>query len=153
RMKQVLVYVSDTSDVSIFNRMATDNIAKQLSCSWFWRPEDQLEDDPIFVEFAVQGQTLFVASGDSGAYTGYQTWPADDPLVTVVGGTDLVTNGPGGDWKSETGWNDSGGGVSYNKIGIPDYQMTKGVITKANKGSHKYRNSPDVAAMAGSGAY
>src|ERR1700685_848992 len=39
-MSQVRVYVSDTSDVSIFNRMATDNISKSLSCSWGWSPAD-----------------------------------------------------------------------------------------------------------------
>ena len=66
-MNSVLVYVSDTSDVSIFNRMATDNIAKSLSCSWGWSPADPASDDPIFQEFAAQGQTLFVASGDNGS--------------------------------------------------------------------------------------
>ena len=33
-MNQVRVYVSDTSDVSIFNKMASENLAKSLSCSW-----------------------------------------------------------------------------------------------------------------------
>ena len=47
-MSQVRVYVSDTSDVSIFNRMATDNISKSLSCSWGWTPADPSSDDPIF---------------------------------------------------------------------------------------------------------
>ncbi len=68
-MSQVRVYVSDTSDVSIFNRMATDNNAKSLSCSWGWSPADPTSDDPIFREFAAQGQNLFVASGDDGAFT------------------------------------------------------------------------------------
>ena len=39
-MSQVRVYVSDTSDASIFNKMATDNISKSLSCSWGWSPAD-----------------------------------------------------------------------------------------------------------------
>src|SRR5262249_55453670 len=34
-LKQVLVYVGN-SDVSIYNRMATDNVAKSTSCSWGW---------------------------------------------------------------------------------------------------------------------
>jgi kumamolisin len=154
RMKDLYVYVSDTSDVSIFNRMATDNLAKQLSCSWVWAPEDQLSDEPIFLEFAVQGQTLFAASGDSGAYNSKNhTYPAEDPLVVAVGGTDLTTNGAGGSWKSETAWSGSGGGISPDKIGIPTYQSTKGVITKANKGSTKYRNLPDVAAEANTDNY
>ena len=105
-LSNLLVYVSDTSDVSIFNRMATDNIAKSLSCSWGWSPADPASDDPIFKEFAAQGQNLFVASGDSGAYKSKSKYvfPADDPYVTSVGGTDLTTNGPGGSWKSETAW-------------------------------------------------
>jgi kumamolisin len=65
-----------------------------------------------------------------------------------VGGTDLTTNGAGGSWKSETAWSYSGGGISPNKIAIPSYQKTTGVITTANKGSKTYRNSPDVAAEA-----
>jgi kumamolisin len=154
-MSQVLVYVSDTSDVSIFNKMATDNKAKSLSCSWGWSPADPTSDDPIFKEFAAQGQNLFVASGDSGAYRSRSryVYPADDAYVTSVGGTDLTTNGKGGPWKSETAWSDSGGGISPNNIAIPSYQTTKGVITTANKGSKTLRNSPDVAAEANTDNY
>jgi subtilase family serine protease len=154
-MSQVRVYVSDTSDVSIFNRMASDNISKSLSCSWGWSPADPSSDDPIFKEFSAQGQNLFVASGDSGAYKSRSSdvYPADDAYVTSVGGTDLTTNGAGGSWKSETGWSDSGGGISPNKIAIPGYQKTAGVITTGNKGSTVYRNSPDVAAEANTDNY
>jgi subtilase family serine protease len=64
------VYVYEgSSDVSILNQMAVDNIAKQLSCSFGWLPADPASDEPIFQEFAAQGQNLFVASGDSGAFT------------------------------------------------------------------------------------
>ena len=155
-MSQVLVYVSDTSDVSIFNRMATDNIAKSLSCSWGWSPADPNSNDPIFKEFAAQGQNLFVASGDSNAYnaSSIAVYPADDAYVTSVGGTDLTTNGAGGSWKSETAWTpSSGGGISPNHIAIPSYQTTPRVITFANKGSKIYRNSPDVAAEANTDNY
>jgi kumamolisin len=153
---QVRVYVSDTSDVSIFNKMATDTTkATSLSCSWGWMPADPKSDDPIFMEFAAQGQNLFVASGDSGAYSSRSSYvyPADDAYVTSVGGTDLTTNGAGGAWKSETAWADSGGGISPDKIAIPSYQKTSGVITAANKGSTTYRNSPDVAAEANTDNY
>jgi subtilase family serine protease len=154
-MSQVRVYVSDTSDVSIFNRMATDNLAKSLSCSWGWSPADPTSDDPIFKEFSAQGQNLFVASGDSGAYSTRSTdvYPADDAFVTSVGGTDLTTVSAGGAWKSETAWRDSGGGISPNRIAIPAYQTTTGVITTANKGSKTLRNSPDVAAEANTDNY
>jgi len=154
-LSQVRVYVSETSDVSIFNRMATDNICKSLSCSWGWDPADFSSNDPIFKEFAAQGQTLFVASGDSGAYRARSrdVYPADDAYVTSVGGTDLTTSGAGGSWQSETAWSDSGGGVSPNRIAIPSYQKTSGVITTANKGSKIYRNCPDVAAEANTDNY
>jgi kumamolisin len=154
-MSQVRVYVSDTSDVSIFNKMATENISKSLSCSWGWSPADPTSDDPIFKEFATQGQNLFVASGDSGAYRNGSryVYPADDAYVTSVGGTDLTTSSAGGPWKSETAWSYSGGGISPNNIAIPSYQTASGVITTANKGSKTLRNSPDVAAEANTDNY
>lgn len=153
-LSQVRVYVSDYSDVSMFNQMATENIAKSLSCSWGWSPADPASDDPIFKEFAAQGQNLFVASGDSGAYSANSTdvFPADDAYVTAVGGTDLTTSSTGA-WKSETAWSQSGGGISVNNIAIPSYQTTAGVITKTNKGSATLRNVPDVAAEANTDNY
>ena len=155
-LTSVLVFVSDTSDVSIFNAMATSKpLAMSLSCSWGWSPADPTSDDPIFKEFAAQGQNLFVASGDSGAYgkRSRYVYPADDANVTSSGGTDLTTTGPGGAWSSEKAWSDSGGGISPNGIAIPSYQTTEGVITSANKGSTIYRNSPDVAAEANTDNY
>ncbi|MFZ0287122.1 MAG: protease pro-enzyme activation domain-containing protein, partial [Terriglobales bacterium] len=133
-LSQVLVYVG-SSDISIFNQMAVDNIAKTLSCSWGWS-DDEKSLDPIFKEMAVQGQTVFVASGDDGSGTpGDVVWPADDPYIVSVGGTDLNTNGPGGPWQSETGWNGSAGSPSKNGIPIPSYQKLPGVINSSNKGS------------------
>lgn len=153
-LAQVLVYQVTTgfsigADVAIFNRMATDNIAKQLSCSWFWSPADPTSDDPIFQEFAAQGQSLFAASGDWGSIPNPDGFyfPADDPYVTAVGGTDLTTAGPGGAWQSETGWKASGGGVSPDGYGIPSYQQLGGVINSSNLGSTTIRNVPDVAAQ------
>jgi subtilase family serine protease len=146
-LSQVLVYVGN-DDVSIFNQMAVDNIAKQLSCSWGWS-DDEKSLDPIFKEMAMQGQTVFVASGDNGSSTpGDVVWPADDPYIISVGGTDLTTTGPGGAWLSETGWNGSAGSPSKNGVPIPKYQKLPGVINSSNKGSTTLRNYPDVAAEA-----
>ncbi len=63
-LTQLRVYIGPTSfgtgvDGYIFSRMATDNIAKQLSNSWWWSPDDPATDDPYFEEMATQGQTLF----------------------------------------------------------------------------------------------
>lgn len=145
-MSKCLVYVGST-DTAIINRMVTDNIAKQISSSWSWRPADPSTLDPYFMEMATQGQTFFVASGDSGAWgPGTQfSWPADDQNVTAVGGTDLITSGPGGSWVSETAWVDSSGGISPNGIPIPSWQKNKKVVTKQNGASRTLRNVPDVA--------
>jgi subtilase family serine protease len=151
-LSNVYVYVGKT-DASIFAQMASDDTANQLSCSWGWS-DNESTLDPIFKELAVQGQTVFVASGDDGSGTpGDVVWPADDPYVTSVGGTDLVTNGPGGPWQSETGWSGSAGGASKNNVAIPSYQLIPGVINTSNDGSTTLRNYPDVAAEADTNQY
>lgn len=150
-LKQVLVYIgaccSNPTAVDILNRMATDNIAKQLSCSWGWNP-DEKAIHPIFAEMGVQGQTFLTASGDNGAIGpdtgGALVWPADDVFQTAVGATDLTTTGAGGAWKSETAWQFSAGGPSDNGISIPWYQV--GLANSSNQGSKTLRNLPDVAA-------
>jgi subtilase family serine protease len=157
-LDEVRVYVARASDVDVFNRMATDNIAKSLSCSWGWSPPDPTSDDPIFEEFAAQGQTIFVASGDKGSYgTGalgtLNIYPSFDWYVVSVGGTDLTTDGAGGPWESETAWSESGGGVAPAGFLIPKYQQAPGIITKANGGSLTYRNCPDVAMEANTDNY
>jgi len=153
-MSSVRVYIAPgttsigVGDKDMFNRMATDNISKNLSCSWGWNPADSSSDDPIFQEFAAQGQNMFVASGDSGAYTGSnstdESYPAESVYVVAVGGTDLTTSGPGGSWVSETAWADSGGGPADNGFAIPSWQV--GVANSNNKASTTIRNLPDVAA-------
>lgn len=150
----VIVYVGPSnSEVAIFNKMATDNIAKQVSCSWGWS-DDETTLDPVLLEMMAQGQSVFVATGDQGSGTqGGVVFPGDDPYITAVGGTDLVTNGPGGTWKSETGWNGSAGSPSKNKIPIPSYQQLPGVINSENKGSTTLRNYPDVSAEANTNQY
>jgi subtilase family serine protease len=151
-LSQVVVYVGN-KDVSIFNQMAVDNTSKQLSCSWGWT-DNESTLDPIFKELAVQGQSVFVATGDNGSRTPADSvWPADDPYVTAVGGTDLTTNGAGGPWESETGWRYSAGMPSKNNIPIPGYQELPGVINATNLGSTTLRNIPDVAAEANTNQY
>lgn len=159
-----------SNDVDTFNQMATDNIAKQLSASVGWLPADATSDEPIFQEFAAQGQNLFVASGDSGAYTlpscsgnscNPAFYPEDDPYITAVGGTHITTNGAGGPWESEIAWGGtnpvlacanptggSSGGYSTNGFATPSYQQLPDVINSSNQGSTTLRNVPDVAAEA-----
>jgi subtilase family serine protease len=160
-MSEIRVYIAPgtsqigVGDVDIFNDMATENIAKQLSCSWGWNPDDTAQLDPIFEEFAAQGQTLFVATGDAGAYTGSNSadnsYPAESVYVVAVGGTDLTTNGAGGPWQSETAWVDSGGGPADDGFAIPSWQV--GVANSSNQASTTIRNVPDVAAEANTDNY
>jgi kumamolisin len=135
-------------DAGIFNAMATAKpLNAQLSSSWAWRPTDSTTDNPYFEEFAAQGQNLFVAAGDSGTWksSGF-FWPADSVYVTSVGGTDLDTSSAGGPWASETGWSDTGGGISPDKFAIPSWQVS--AAASCAKCSQTYRNGPDVSANA-----
>jgi len=152
-LANLTVYIgkSDTflDDAGIFNAMATASpLDAQLSCSWSWTPPDPTTDDPFFLEFAAQGQNLFDAAGDSGKWTKTLTfvWPADDANLVSVGGTVLKTTGAGGGWLSETGWSDSGGGISPNNFAIPSYQVA--AAAGCTNCSQTFRNGPDVAANA-----
>ena len=142
-LSKVIVYEGNNPN-DILNRMATDNLAQQLSSSWSFSPINATTEQ-IFKQYIVQGQSFFQASGDSGAYKGPIMSPSDDPNVTVVGGTSLTTAGSGGPWQSESTWSGSGGGISTS-YPIPSYQQ--GLSMVASGGSATMRNIPDVALTA-----
>ncbi len=117
--------VTNANFINGFEAAASDNIADTVSTSWgqpelefFYdfatqTPGDSFELQAFhaaFLEMALQGQTLYAASGDSGAFDtvrgcpSYGTptaanpvcnapfsvdHPAADPLVTAAGGTTL----------------------------------------------------------------
>jgi hypothetical protein len=152
-LSKVIVYEAGPNGNwhDILNRMATDNLAKQLSCSWYI-PNGGADPvaDQIFQQMAAQGQSFFSASGDDDAYTGLIPFPGDSPYITEVGGTTLTTSGPGGTWDSETVWNwgngiGSGGGIS-TQYPIPAWQTN--INMTASQGSTVQRNTPDVALTA-----
>jgi subtilase family serine protease len=151
----VYVYVGST-DTAILGSMTSHKpLPLQLSSSWGWTPADPKTDDPYFKKMAAQGQSFFKGGSDLGSWQDYyECWPCDSPYVITVGGTDLTTKGPGKGWASETVWcyqigdGCGGGGYSPNLFAIPEWQKLKGIITKANQGSTKYRNGPDVSANA-----
>lgn len=153
-LSRVIVYEAGPDGIpnDVLNRMATDNQASQLSCSWGWGGGPDGAADEIFQQMAAQGQSFFAASGDSDAFIGSTSgdFPADDPNITLVGGTTLATTGPGGSWVSETTWNwggdiGGGGGIS-TAYSIPSWQQ--GVNMSINRGSAIMRNVPDVALIA-----
>ena len=154
-------YIQDPATTAmindVLNRMATDDLAKQLSCSYGM--DINLSTIQIFQQFAAQGQSFFQASGDFGAFSSAIFEPADDPYVTVVGGTTLTTT-TNGDWASETAWLTpagpdglggttpevaTGGGIS-TVYSIPSWQQ--GISMTTNQGSTTMRNTPDVALVA-----
>ena len=104
-LSNVIVYQTGVTNSpnDLLNRMATDNMAKQLSASWLYQTDTNTI--AIFLQFAAQGQSFFNASGDADAYTSAVPTPAADTNITIVGGTTLTTSGPGGGWVSEVVWN------------------------------------------------
>lgn len=147
-VSKIFVFEGENTD-DILNSMASSNQVKQLSASWLY-PID-LVSEQIFQQFAAQGQSFFNASGDYDAYPpGTVFTPADDPHVTVVGGTTLTTLGTGG-YSYETVWNwdnlgadgvGSSGGIS-STYPIPYWQTN--INMSLNGGSTTLRNLPDVA--------
>ena len=147
---------------NVLNRIATDNSARQISCSWGWTGGPTLTTDQIFQQMAAQGQTFFTASGDGDAYPagtvdspfGFGT-PSDSAFLTSVGGTTLTMSGAGVAYASETVWNwgirfgsdgiGSSGAIS-TYYAIPTWQTNS--INATNQGSATQRNMPDVAMTA-----
>ena len=157
-LSKVIVYEAPNNSSywhDILNRMANDNLAKQLSCSWYQPGAGaDMVADQIFQQMAAQGQSFFAASGDADAYTGLIPFPSDSPWITQVGGTTLTTSGAGGSWISETVWNKgngtgSGGGIS-TQYSIPSWQQ--GINMSTSLGSSTMHNIPDIA-MVGDNIY
>jgi kumamolisin len=158
----VIVYEGPNTDqgvIDTYQKIASDNKAKAVSVSWGL---SELQSSTstmnalhtIFQQFAAQGQSVFAAAGDSGAYDGGGSTlavdsPANDPYVTGVGGTHLVLNSSGG-ISSETVWSNTstktggGGGIStiYAK---PSWQAGTGTTNSYSTGK---RQVPDVSADA-----
>lgn len=99
-----------------------------------------------------KGMTLLTSSGDQGvaqqscdgnSWTKIVAFPASDPLVTSVGGSNLDADVNTGSYASESAWNEVGasastGGGFSNSIPAPFYQRNI-------PGSSVGRGVPDVA--------
>ena len=172
--------VDSSAPITIFTRMVNDlnpdgskkPLLQVISCSWgiaeqLETPANLQGENMLFQQMAAQGQSLFCASGDYGAYDLYDptlpvlTAPAVDnpssqPFATGVGGTTLSYVKPGaapvtgvitpGAYVGETAWSagtagvdpeGSGGGVS-TIWPKPSYQFGVGA-------SPTRRDVPDVS--------
>ena len=129
-LSKILVYETlngtDTNLLDGFSRIASDNLARQVSTSWgaaegFSSPALLQGENTLFQQMAAQGQSMVSVTGDNGAYdnagvstdglfadpTAAGTLSVDDPgaqpYVTGVGGTTLITD-LDGSYSSETVW-------------------------------------------------
>jgi subtilase family serine protease len=155
---RIIVYEGPNTNKGVldtYNRIATDNLAKQVSSSWGLSETQSsaallASENAIFQQMAAQGQSVYAASGDNGAYDNGATLSVDDPasqpFVVGVGGTHLYLNNDGS-YNRETTWNNGsvragagGGGVSSVWV-LPDYQQS----IAATSASSVMRNVPDVA--------
>ena len=126
----------------------------------------QAAENTDLMEAAMQGQTVFAASGDGGSEDctqGAKTPqtelavqdPASQPYITGVGGTNIGAYGPP---PTETAWNASTGGISQDWP-MPSWQAGPGVInsyssaTPCGAAGGYCREVPDVSALAGSPGY
>ncbi len=149
-----IVAFTDSNDVA-FEKMASNAYILQFSSSFF--PTISTEAGWVALqEMALQGQSIYSASGDSGGVSTWGSGTALDlrlqPTVTSVGGTTLSVTSEV--WQSEVVWDSSGGASSGwvsefaggGGIVIPPYQGA--ISMAANGGSTVYRNMPDVSASA-----
>ena len=150
-------------------QIVTEDRAKSISASYGFGPEDPAGLDPTFDiplnnllgQMALQGQSFFISSGDSGSSTdrgsfvkGVDRFGAL-PNSCTVGGTQLSVVKPQSNenYLSETTWNidgspgggSGGGGVSSNWK-IPFYQVSTAATADSRATVSKtMRNIPDVS--------
>lgn len=156
---QIYVYEGPNSDQGVLHtyaEIAQDNFAKQVSTSWglgenLVNAQYLQAENAIFLQMAAQGQTIYAAAGDSGAYDDYPSRtvmvddPASQPYVVGVGGTKLMVDPQSGAYRSESVWNEGlgngagGGGVS-TFWPLPSWQAHVSTVS-----SKTHRNVPDVS--------
>ena len=137
---------SDAGEEALYAALVSNDV-DVISSSWgiYESGESSANlssDNSSFEEAAAQGQSVYAASGDSGADDDGSSlsvdFPASDPYVTGVGGTTLTVTSANA-WSSETAWSGSGGGYSSD-YSTPSFQ--------ASVNSTGQRAVPDVAADA-----
>lgn len=148
------------------NKWANDNRAPIMNasvggCEVFpYQSGDMLVGDMILVEAALQGQTFFASTGDTGGYCGAAgvppnggvggvpmvEYPASSPYAVAVGGTDIFSN-VDGTYLGEQAWQSGGGGLSQFEYSPAWESPTQPVGTTAV--GYTFRGLPDIAYDAG----
>ncbi len=164
-----IVLLYDSVDLmNAIDYVATNHLATIVSNSWgyacfsSWCSDTQINQEfPGLISSVdarlsmdtAQGLTILFASGDEGAKPDGSTlgteFPASDPNVLAVGGTDLTLTGCGpstcSGYGSETGWSGSSGGYS-GYFTEPSWQTS-------TIGSKSGRAVPDVSMVGQGGAF
>ena len=161
-LAKILIYEVPNSSASngishLLAAVANDNRAQIVSVS-LGHAEPQTEaaqfqlQNTLLIQLATQGSTVFIASGDSGAYAGLTgsvavANPGAQPYATAVGGT-RVRYSSNSVYTNETSWGSSaaqrGGGGGISTIWpLPPWQ--KDLATSINLGSSTHRMIPDVS--------
>jgi subtilase family serine protease len=113
-MKQLLVYnapndFTGQTELAEYTKIASDDKADVISSSWGVCENDVtagyvLAENLVFEQMALQGQSMFGAAGDTGAFGCIRSDgttivnvgdPPSQPWVTSVGGTSLESFNPG----------------------------------------------------------
>jgi len=149
---------------AVVDRITADGQARMVSDSWGSceadTPRADIQRDEQALEAAAaRGISVFVAAGDTGAYTCQEaadtnhslsvSWPSSSPFAISVGGSSLAVTTTGA-YAGETAWDGTleqaggGGGLSLD-FKRPTWQDGPGV---ANRFSTGMRQLPDVAAAA-----
>jgi pseudomonalisin len=164
----VATSMTDSDLALAINKAVSDNKVKAFNMSFgeceFYPYIDgsMLVDDQTFAEAALQGITPFASADDNGSACPLEAtngvplsgppdvaYPASSPYVIAVGGTNLFTNADY-TYDFETGWEASGGGISYFETS-PFWQSYTGggttpIVPSAEVGQ---RGVPDVSMCAG----
>ncbi len=139
-LSNILVYEGFLPD-SVFAAMTSGQLCSQLSASWTFGVDPTTQQ--LVDQMALQGQSLFVSSGDGGGFTKDTRDDRDLSNTVVVGGTELNLNADFR-WKSETAWPGSGGGTEKTQSKPPFQHRVK--IVRGT--TPKSRMVPDVAMVA-----
>ncbi len=130
KINRVLVYNAPNDELGIteineYYKIANDDLADSISSSWGLCEQDaglpSIEAESVaFMQMAAQGQSVFSAAGDTGAFDCLRSSgstaltvndPSSQPFVTAVGGTSFEGFDPGKNQKPsypngfETVWN------------------------------------------------
>lgn len=148
----------------VIDKIVADGRVQVISNSWgacaaAYPAELRAQDEASMAAATARGITMYVASGDAGAYDCQHSnpddtrisvdWPSSSPNAVAVGGT-LLSVRRDSTYLSEAGWEDplsagGGGGGLSTFYARPTWQRGPGVQNRFSTGR---RQVPDVAAAA-----